>query len=70
MIKIGNKKLENYGRPFIVAEVGINHNGKLKNAIKMIDIAKEAGCDAIKFQTFKADQIVLNKRLKFWFLLI
>lgn len=64
-IKIGNKILKNYGPPFIVAEVGINHNGKLTNAFKMIDIAKKAGCDAVKFQTFKADELVADKKLKF-----
>lgn len=42
--------------PFIIAEVGINHNGDINNAYKMIQVAKEAGADAIKFQTFKADE--------------
>jgi len=44
-------------RTFIIAEAGVNHNGKFELAKKMIDIAKEAGVDAIKFQTFKADRI-------------
>ena len=64
-IKIKNKILQNFGRPFIVAEVGVNHNGELKKAIKMIDVAKEAGCDAVKFQTFKAKEIVKEKKLKY-----
>ena len=64
-IKIKNNTLKNYGRPFIVAEVGINHNGSLKRALKMIDIAKKSGCDAVKFQTFKADELVFDKKLKF-----
>ncbi len=67
-IKIGKYTLQNYGEPFIVAEAGINHNGILRNAIKMIDIAKDAGCNAIKFQTFKADEIVQDKNLDFTYL--
>ena len=44
--------------PFVVAEVGINHNGDLDRAIEMIHVAKNAGCDAVKFQTFKAVEFV------------
>jgi len=36
--------------PFIIAEIGINHNGDIKIAKKLIDMAKEVGCDAVKFQ--------------------
>lgn len=43
---------------FIIAEAGVNHNGDLNLAKKLIDIASEAGVDAIKFQSFKADKIV------------
>ena len=35
----------------IIAEAGLNHNGSIEKAIKMIHVAKEAGADAIKFQT-------------------
>ncbi len=45
-------------RPFIVAEVGINHQGNLDQALEMIHVAKTAGCDAVKFQTFKAVEFV------------
>ncbi len=43
---------------FIIAEAGINHNGLIENAYKLIDIAVEAGVDAVKFQTFKAKNLV------------
>jgi len=43
---------------FIIAEAGVNHNGKLSLAKKLIDKAKEAGVDALKFQTFKSEKIV------------
>lgn len=42
-------------KPFNIAEVGINHNGDINIAFKMIDVAKKIGFEAVKFQTFKAD---------------
>lgn len=44
--------------PFIIAEAGINHNGEIAKALDMIRVAKQAGADAIKFQTFKASEFV------------
>jgi N,N'-diacetyllegionaminate synthase len=44
-------------KTFIIAEAGVNHNGLLKKALKLIDAAAFAGADAIKFQTFKAENI-------------
>jgi len=43
---------------FIIAEAGVNHNGSIEIAKKLIDIAVEAGVDAVKFQTFKAKNLV------------
>lgn len=43
---------------FIIAEAGVNHNGSLDMALKLIDVATDAGADAVKFQTFKADKVV------------
>lgn len=43
---------------FIIAEAGVNHNGDIDLAKKLIDVAAEAGADAVKFQTFKAKNIV------------
>lgn len=43
---------------FIIAEAGVNHNGDLARARALVDVAADAGADAVKFQTFKADQIV------------
>lgn len=45
-------------KTFIIAEAGVNHNGSLHTAKKMIDVASDSGADAIKFQTFKADKLV------------
>lgn len=57
-IKIGKKVIGESRKPFVIAEAGVNHNGRLDLALKLIDYAKEAGADAIKFQTFKAEQVV------------
>ena len=43
---------------FIIAEAGVNHNGSIALAKKLIDVASEAGADAVKFQTFKAEKVV------------
>lgn len=42
--------------PYCIAEVGINHNGDLALAKRMVEVAKEVGADAVKFQTFKAEE--------------
>jgi len=46
---------------FIIAEAGVNHNGSLKLAKKLINKAGEIGVDAIKFQTFKSEDLVIEK---------
>ena len=58
---IEGKIIKNFGKPFIIAEAGLNHNGDLKTAIEMIEVAKKSGVSAIKFQTFKAKEFVSNK---------
>jgi N-acetylneuraminate synthase/N,N'-diacetyllegionaminate synthase len=56
-IRIG-ERLIGEGKPcFIVAEAGVNHNGDIHLAKKLIDAAKNAGADAVKFQAFKAEKI-------------
>lgn len=47
-----------------IAEAGVNHNGNIENAIKLIDIAKTAGADFVKFQTFNVKNTVLSNALK------
>jgi N,N'-diacetyllegionaminate synthase len=49
---------------FIIAEAGVNHNGSVALAKKLIDVASEAGADAVKFQTFKAETLVSRSAQK------
>jgi N,N'-diacetyllegionaminate synthase len=51
-------------RTLIIAEAGVNHNGDLKMAKKMIEIAAHAGADLVKFQTFNADRLVTHDAAK------
>ncbi|TCP22913.1 N-acetylneuraminate synthase [Tenacibaculum skagerrakense] len=48
-------------KTLIIAEAGVNHNGDIKLAEKLIDVAAEAGVDYVKFQTFKASKLVTKK---------
>jgi|688.fasta_scaffold189310_2 N,N'-diacetyllegionaminate synthase len=50
----------NISKTFIIAEAGVNHNGSLKKALKLIDAAAAAGANAIKFQTFNAENLVTD----------
>jgi len=48
----------------IIAEAGVNHNGSIKLAKKLIDVAKKANCDYVKFQAFKAEELATLKAKK------
>lgn len=48
----------NYKKTYIIAEAGVNHNGCLEMAKQLIEVAVEAGADAVKFQTFKSEKLV------------
>ena len=63
-MQIGNKRI-GAGHPcFLIAEAGVNHNGQYDLALKLIDVAAEAGADAVKFQTFKAENLVTPAAVK------
>jgi len=62
-VKIGNKMVGD-GKPcFIIAEIGINHNGDINIAKKLIDLAAFAGCDAVKFQKRTIDVVYSAEEL-------
>ena len=62
-VKIADKIIGDGNPCFIIAEIGINHNGSLKLAKKMIDIAATTGCDAVKFQKRTVDIVYTKEEL-------
>ena len=61
-MKIGSKVIGEALSPFIIAEAGINHNGDINLAKKMILVAKKAGVDAVKFQIFRTEEFIQDKK--------
>lgn len=59
-IRIGNRLISEESKTFIIAEAGVNHNGDILIAKEMIDVAAEIGVDAVKFQSFKTDKLILK----------
>ena len=57
-------KIKKLNRPYIIAEIGANHNGSLALAKKLILKAKDAGADCVKFQSWTKDSIFSKKKYK------
>lgn len=60
VITIDGRAISTGHSPYIIAELSANHNGKIENALRIIEEAKLAGADAVKLQTYTADTITLN----------
>ncbi|MEP0986290.1 N-acetylneuraminate synthase family protein [Ekhidna sp.] len=60
-MKIGNKEIQNFGSPYVIAEIGANHNGDMELAKKMIDSAMECGVDAVKFQSWNPTSLIAKE---------
>ena len=58
--KIQNRYVGDGYPLFFIAEAGVNHNGSIELGKKLIDIAVDAGADAVKFQTFKTENIITS----------
>lgn len=64
MVNIGGKNIGSGNKTYIVAEIGVNHNGDMDLVKKLIDEAYNAGVDAIKFQKFKTESLVTKEAQK------
>lgn len=60
MIRIGQKTINKNNKPFIIAEMSGNHNQSLERALHLVDLAAEAGVDAVKLQTYTAETMTLD----------
>ena len=56
-IAIGERRVGKGEPCFIIGEAGVNHNGSFELALELVDVAACAGCDAVKFQTFKPERV-------------
>lgn len=65
---IGERRVGGEQPTYVIAEVGANHNRDLETAHRLIDVAVDAGADAVKFQTYSGDRIYSSKTPKFKYL--
>ena len=65
-INLGSRIINQYSRPYVIAEIGVNHEGSLEKAIELINLAKKGGADAAKFQTYKASKLASKNSPAYW----
>ena len=65
-LRLGNRIVTDYGRPYVIAEIGVNHEGSMERAKRLIELAKEGGADAAKFQSYKADTLASKHSPAYW----
>jgi N-acetylneuraminate synthase len=65
-VTLGNRVITSDSKPYIIAEIGVNHEGSLDQAKRLIDLAKKGGADAAKFQSYKADTLASINSPAYW----
>ena len=65
-IRLGSKLVTDDSLPYVIAEIGVNHEGSMETARRLIELAKEGGADAAKFQTYKADTLASKHSPAYW----
>lgn len=65
-VELGSRGIGSFSAPYIIAEIGVNHENSLPAAFKMIDEAKSGGADAAKFQTYSADLLAMKDSPAYW----
>ena len=65
-IVLGTVRVSDSSAPYVIAEIGVNHEGSMDTARKLIDLAKEGGADAAKFQTYKAETLASRHSPAYW----
>ncbi|MCA9285794.1 MAG: N-acetylneuraminate synthase family protein [Phycisphaerales bacterium] len=57
-MRIGERTIDSDAPPYVIAEIGVNHDGRAERALELVDAAADAGADAVKFQLFRADLLL------------
>jgi N-acetylneuraminate synthase len=65
-IHLGSREVGVGDTPYVIAEIGVNHEGSLETAKRLIDLAKHGGADAAKFQTYKAETLASKHSPAYW----
>ena len=65
-IKIGNRTIVKDSVPYLIAEIGVNHEGSIEKARELISLAHYGGADAVKFQTYKAETLASRNSPSYW----
>ena len=65
-IKIGDKVINQESPAYIIAEIGVNHEGSIEKAFELIELAWQGGADAVKFQTYKAETLASRNSPYYW----
>ncbi len=65
-IFLGDFKINNTSKPYIIAEIGVNHENSIDKAYRLIELAKEGGANAVKFQSYKASTLASKNSPAYW----
>lgn len=65
-VQLGSRTIQSGSRPYLIAEIGVNHEGSIDRAMELIRLAKEAGADAAKFQCYKAETLAARASPSYW----
>ena len=65
-LKLGGRLITKESKPYIIAEIGVNHEGSMDQALRLIDQAKHGGADAAKFQSYKAGTLASKNSPSYW----
>ena len=65
-VQLGERTISDGSRPYLIAEIGVNHEGSMQTAKELVHQAKEGGADAAKFQSYKAETLASRNSPAYW----